>query len=312
MVGERRMERQETVGIILAYKKPMSVYGSISAVRRLTLAVRKAGINPIIFVTGKQAYDVERSMADFGAIFIQKEGTGKSSEADYIKLGLEVALRLYKRAVITSTEYPVLHPDTIKEVLEKQGDVVMTQKSGKYCFPIKLEREAMLQTFEGCSTGLFLDWILSANLNHVSVETKDPGVRAKKESSNITELVTNHNKMLLQPYVLAFMETEKHFFDKRIMLLLKLIDEFSSVKQACKHMAMSYAKAWETLNYMENILGYQVVNRNHGGRKGGNTQLTPEGKRLVLLFEEYEMRVKAYSRECFTEIFPEFWNNCSK
>jgi hypothetical protein len=31
--------------------------------------------------------------------------------------------------------------------------------------------------------------------------------------------------------------------------------------------------------------------------------------RFIHLYEEYEKRVKEYSRNCFSELFPEFWEN---
>lgn len=303
-------DQQDTVGLILAYKKPMSVYGTISAVRRLTLAIRKAGINPIIIVTGKQSYDVEHSMSDFGVIFICGEDSGAITEMDYIRCGLVVAEKLYKKAVIASTEYPLLLPQTIHQVVHYANEVVITKRGELSTYPVKIEEKQMKCLLENRNVNSFLDTLKQLGEPLAYHETMDPGVLARKKEGKISsELIAEHNRTLLQPYIIAFMETEKAFFDKRILLLLKLIHEFCSVKKACKHMAMSYAKAWDALNYLEATLGYQVVSRSHGGRWGGSTVLTEEGKRLIRLFEEYEKRVKEYSRNCFSELFPEFWEN---
>lgn len=303
-------DQQDTVGLILAYKNPMSVYGTISAVRRLTLAIRKAGINPIIIVTGKQSYDVERSMSDFGVIFICGEDSAAVTEEDYIRSGLAVAQKLYKKVIIASTQYPLILPNTIHQVAHFENEVVITKKDERLTYPIKIEEKQMEYLLANKSEGIFIEKLKEIGDSITYNDTSDVGVIAHKKDGKISmELIAEHNSTLLQPYVITFMETEKAFFDKRILLLLKLIQEFSSVKKACKHMAMSYAKAWDALNYLEAMLGYQVVTRSHGGKKGGNTVLTNEGKRLIILFEEYEKRVKEYSRNCFSELFPEFWEN---
>jgi molybdate transport repressor ModE-like protein len=118
-----------------------------------------------------------------------------------------------------------------------------------------------------------------------------------------------HNKLLLQPYTITCIETENFFFDKRTLLLLNLIEEFSSVKKSCEHMAISYAKAWNSLNNLEGILGYKVVKRSHGGKRGGGTILTEEGKRFINLYYNYNQKVKKFSSDCFFDMFPEFWAN---
>lgn len=303
-------DQQDTVGLILAYKNPMSVYGTISAVRRLTLAIRKAGINPIIIVTGKQSYDVEHSMSDFGVIFIRGEDNGAFTEMDYIRCGLEIAERLYKKVVIASTEYPLVLPQTIHQVAYCENEAIITKKGEIRTFPVKIEKKQMKPLLDGGNIRGFIDRLEQQEDHVVYHDTMDPGVLLRKKEGKISaEVIAEHNHTLLQPYIIAFMETEKAFFDKRTLLLLKLIHEFCSVKKACKHMAMSYAKAWDALNYLETMLGYQVVCRSHGGRRGGSTVLTEEGKRLIRLFEEYEKRVKEYSRNCFSELFPEFWKS---
>lgn len=303
-------DQQDTVGLILAYKNPMSIYGTITAVRRLTLAIRKAGIDPIIIVTGKQSYEVEHSMSDFGLIFIKGEESNASTELDYIRCGLTLAKKIYKKALIVSTEFPLVLPQTIHDVLQCSDNIVVTRKGNNITYPVKVEENEMSYLFHSKQEKEIKEYVSKIKEKLFYHDTIDLGVIEHKKDSNVlANLVEKHNQALLQTYVISFMETEKPFFDKRILLLLKLIHEFSSVKTACKHMAMSYAKAWDALNYLESMLGYQVVNRSHGGKRGGNTTVTTKGMRFIHLYEEYEKRVKEYSRNCFSELFPEFWEN---
>jgi len=85
-------------------------------------------------------------------------------------------------------------------------------------------------------------------------------------------------------------------------LLLRGIDEHGSISQAVKTLPQgelgemqtpSYRFAWGYLQKIEKRLGIPVVEKRRGHRKGpGGTALTTFGKRLLMLYEEYEDRLK--------------------
>lgn len=302
-------DKNDTVGIILAHRKPLSIYGTITAIRRVTLVLRKAGINPIIIVTGKQSLEVERSLSDFGVIFIRGEEHEAETDGDYARLGLLMAKRLYNRVVMASTQYPLVSPETVKQILHRDDAVIMTRKNQELTYPVSIQKQSMKEILEKKAEDIF-QLIKNYSEKISYFDTQDVGVLLdKKDSKLIEEVIPNHNKMLLQPYTITCIETENFFFDKRTLLLLNLIEEFSSVKKACEHMAISYAKAWDSLNTLEEIVGYQIVIRSHGGKRGGGTTLTEEGKRFIKLYDEYNQKVKKFSSDCFFEMFPEFWAN---
>jgi len=68
--------------------------------------------------------------------------------------------------------------------------------------------------------------------------------------------------------------------------LLQLIKEKGSLKAAADDMKISYRKAWGDLKKAEELLGYDLIIRQRGGKSGGQSQLT--GKALKLL-EAYEV-----------------------
>jgi molybdate transport system regulatory protein len=68
--------------------------------------------------------------------------------------------------------------------------------------------------------------------------------------------------------------------------LLQLIKEKGSLKAAADEMKISYRKAWGDLKKAEELLGYELILRQRGGKEGGASQLT--GKAIKLL-EAYDM-----------------------
>ena len=67
--------------------------------------------------------------------------------------------------------------------------------------------------------------------------------------------------------------------------------------------AISVGKAWEYINLLEEKLQYPVVERRRGGRKGGRTDLTAEGKIYLEKYLQLERNVQEYAKSEFRRIF---------
>jgi molybdate transport system regulatory protein len=63
--------------------------------------------------------------------------------------------------------------------------------------------------------------------------------------------------------------------------LLRAVADHGSITQAAKAFGMSYKAAWTAINTMNALSGTSLVERVTGGRGGGSTQLTEQGRRLV-------------------------------
>lgn len=70
-------------------------------------------------------------------------------------------------------------------------------------------------------------------------------------------------------------------------------------------MGLSYQKAWDMINRLEQETGYAVVTRQHGGKNGGKTCLTDKGRQLMYAFQRYEDEVRAFAQQRFDAVFRE-------
>ena len=73
--------------------------------------------------------------------------------------------------------------------------------------------------------------------------------------------------------------------------LLRNIGRLASINKAAKEMNLSYAKALNMLNRLEETTGQKVVERTRGGPSQGGTVLTAFGKRYILEYERLEQRI---------------------
>lgn len=72
--------------------------------------------------------------------------------------------------------------------------------------------------------------------------------------------------------------------------LLRRIKETRSISEAAKEMGMSYRHAWGVLHRISENAGGDIVTSSRGGKKGGETMLTPLGEEIL---SEYDNRASS-------------------
>ena len=80
--------------------------------------------------------------------------------------------------------------------------------------------------------------------------------------------------------------------------LLGLIEETRSISEAARQMKMSYKRAWQLIEAMNDCFREPLVETTTGGSKGGGSQLSPAGKQVLSLYRTICAKsVKSGSRE---------------
>lgn len=87
------------------------------------------------------------------------------------------------------------------------------------------------------------------------------------------------------------------FFGPGPVELLKLIEETGSINQAAKKMGMSYKKAWEIVNRLNEIVGGPMVVTATGGEKGGGSAISDEAKQLIEWYQALRERFRKFMEE---------------
>ena len=75
---------------------------------------------------------------------------------------------------------------------------------------------------------------------------------------------------------------------------LSLIEELGSLKAAATALGMSYRGLWGRLRVIERRLGVPLLERHTGGRGGGGTRLTPEGRRFLQAYRRFRTGINEY------------------
>ena len=85
--------------------------------------------------------------------------------------------------------------------------------------------------------------------------------------------------------------------------LLEAIEEYGSLSQAAKKLAISYRKAWGDLKKTEERLGFHIINRSRGGAGGGFSGLSEEGKELLKSYRAFKKDAEKAIQKSFTKHF---------
>jgi molybdate transport system regulatory protein len=87
--------------------------------------------------------------------------------------------------------------------------------------------------------------------------------------------------------------------------LLRQVAETGSLAEAAQRMGLSYRRAWGKIREIERNLGVVLVQSEAGGAGGGSSRLTPEGERLLALYQRFcEVMTSDLGRE-FRQVFKE-------
>lgn len=85
----------------------------------------------------------------------------------------------------------------------------------------------------------------------------------------------------------------KFLGSERIKLLEK-IDELGSITKAAKAVGICYKTAWDTVSAINNLAEKPLVGSLTGGKGGGGTTLTPEGKRVIAQFKAIQEQLRQF------------------
>jgi molybdenum ABC transporter molybdate-binding protein len=72
--------------------------------------------------------------------------------------------------------------------------------------------------------------------------------------------------------------------------LLETIDRCHSISAAARQLGMSYRRAWLLVESINRAAGTKLVRTQTGGRDGGGTELTPQGRLAAKVFRELQAR----------------------
>lgn len=102
-----------------------------------------------------------------------------------------------------------------------------------------------------------------------------------------------------------FDDNGEKFFGEGPARLLRGVEVHGSLRSAAMSMEMAYTKALKLIKQAEAALGYPLITRTTGGKDGGGSILTPEGKRWLCRYEAYRDACVQSNQALYRQFFPQ-------
>lgn len=302
------IEINRTGGVIGAASKkdamPLFQVGTIPIIKRIVITFQQVGIFPIVIITGTQEEEVKYQLSGYGVIFLKLEDCEQPKLFESVKIGLHYLEGKCGRVMFTPVNAPMYTADTLASMLSMEGEIITPRHEGIPGHPILLSQSVFPRILAYRGEEGLRGAMESLTDRRVFADVPDPGILCTiHDSRELERRLSEHNRALLHPFVQLGLQKEHTFFNTRVKLLLYLIHDTHSVRGACAQMALSYSKAWDMLNKLEQETGFSVVDRRHGGSRGGKTCLTPKGLEFLRTWLAFEDHMFQHAQKEFTCLF---------
>lgn len=214
---------------------PLLKIGSIPIVRRIVLTLQQAGVFPIVVVTGTEELEVIRQVAPLGVVFIKNKECEKPELFSSVKLGLSYLQGKCDRVVFTPVNAPMFFAQTLHTLLASTADIVTPTCNGRGGHPIILQSGVIPQILAYGGAG-WTAWqrARQCDCNKQRIAVPDAGILMSVHNEpQLRQHLQEHNASLLAPTVKISIDKENMFLNSRLKLLLFLIADLQSVRQAC-------------------------------------------------------------------------------
>lgn len=103
--------------------------------------------------------------------------------------------------------------------------------------------------------------------------------------------------------IIFFDDDNNKFFGEGPCRLMHAIEETGSLRGAALSMGLAYTKALRMISNAEKALGFPLTEKIIGGKSGGGSKLTPEGKEWLEKYEKYRNACIQANDKLYSEIF---------
>ena len=274
--------------------------GGVSAGQRMISAFQCAGVSMVGLVMGPEEKKAERQLSQNGVIFLR---CGKdASFLTGVQEGLRFMAGKYDRVFVVPGDMPLFQPKTLEAMLCSDASVAVPANRHMSGCPILLDSAAMAAVSEERTGACFEDVIANCTLPKDYVPVSDPGIYLRSgDMSRRQELIDLQDRQLIRPVPVVSLCSGTPLYDPRLSMLLHLVEQTRSVRDACSLMQISYSAAWNMLNQVEDRLGFPLVDRNRGG--AGGSLLTEKGKALMDAYDRFSEHLNREAQQLYRRYF---------
>ena len=274
--------------------------GQPSPIHRMVRTLIRAGTDLIVLATPPDYLEALRKhVARMNALCIAPDSG--DAVPMLLRTGFLYLQDKCSRILVSTLDYPFFSAETAVALLEPEAPLLRPVCGGREGYPVRLLSSLIPRILEKGKNEekSGLDEILnSSGLPCAALEVEDEGATLPFQGA------FEPPQTAVFPELRLRLVRKRPFFGPGASELLSLIEEAQSVRLACQRMGMSYSKGWKILRDLEEEWGAPLILRRQGGRNGGSSSLTAEGKALLEAYRKFEKVAQGLVQEAFRNCFP--------
>lgn len=156
--------------------KPMLPLEGDSISRRVVKTLKKGGAERIVVVTGRNARELEAHLEGLDVRFVHNPLYQQTQMLDSVKLGLAPLLECCGRILITPVDAPLFAPETVKQLLAQECEIVIPVCGGKDGHPVCVGKNVAEEILRYNGEGGLRGALHSTAFDAARIEVADAGV----------------------------------------------------------------------------------------------------------------------------------------
>ena len=255
-------------------------------------------------ITGYNATLLERHLSGNGVVFLRNENYESTQMFDSVCIGLRYLRGKCGRVLFTPVDIPLFTAATVRALLETDAELACPAVDGETGHPTLIAASLIDRILSDPGDQGLRGALERCGAELTRVPVEDRGVLHDADTpEDYRALLKYHNEQLVRPVLSVSLAREKVFFDSRAAMLLQLIDETQSVRSACQRMQVSYSSGWNVIRTLESQLSRTLIRRSQGGKGGGKSSLTEDGKLLLERYEAFSEALRDQAGVLFDDYF---------
>ena len=282
----------------------LSQVGTVTAGQRMISCFQREGIPLVGLVVGPEDKKTERIIAQNGVVFLRCSDANVSFFQG-LQFGLAFMEKQFDRVFVVPGDTSLFLPQTLEALLRSRANIVQPENKYVNGFPILLDRVAMRLIRNAQSEDEARN--AASQLQMESIRVEDAGILLR--GSDMTHrkiMIRHHNAQLARPVTEITLCGGSSLYDPKLSMLLHLVEQTRSVREACSLMQISYSTAWNLLNRVEEELGFPLVVRIRGGSGGSGSILTEKGRNLMDAYDKFSVHLNREANRLYSEYFDFF------
>ena len=282
--------------------EPQREIGTLPAIARVVKVFRRACIERIVVVCDRTDNKTEKLATRMNAVFLH---CPKDMEMmDGIKIGLMHLPERYSSVLITHTDIPLFSVETVRLLMRTEKSIGIPAFNGHTGHPVFIKAKLFPSLISYSGNEGLAGAIRDCKAEVQIIEVQDEGVLVDiQRDQDYERLIACNSLTTLHPEIQIRLAGEKAFYGSGAHQLLKMTEETSSLSEACWQMGLSTAKGRAIVTLIEQQLGVSIMTGQVGGRGGGGSTVTAEGKELMRKYEAFCDEAKQSTHKLFKKHF---------